>query len=545
MTTTIYKSSIPPIEVFQGSLPELMLQSPNYKGRENLPLMTDAQSGKTLTIADHFKLVRAFTALFKQYGLQRDDVVALYVPNNIYLPAVHQGILSAGGTISPINSAYPVQDVRDQIESAGAKYAIAFDGNSMLKTVTDATAALQVRVVPFSKLVAEALSTKAGEGPAGDHLPLVKPAKDTLAYLCFSSGTTGGFKGVMTSHMNMNANIMQSILADSVIYSPNAVYSAFLPMTHIYGLNLHIYCTVYMGAQNIVMPAFDFELFLKSVVKYQMSHVYLVPPIMVLLAKSPLVDKYPEITESLKFLFSGAAPLSTTLAMAVTKRLKSRIIVCQGYGMTETSPVVTMTFHYRPDSKIGSVGQLVPNCEARLIDLETGKDAPPQGTGELLVRGPNVMMGYLNNDVANAETLIGDGWLRTGDVAHVDDDGYWYIVDRYKEMIKSKGFQVAPAELEALLLAHPHVVDAAVIGHWSEEEATEHPRAFVVLVPNGDAEQVKKWIDEQVAKHKRLWGGIVVVDQIPKSPSGKILRRFLKDRKDDIVVGVKSLVAKL
>ncbi|KAK9378269.1 uncharacterized protein V2V93DRAFT_376254 [Kockiozyma suomiensis] len=546
---TIYRSHTADIPLFHGSLPELLLSSPYHTYRGHRPLMTDAATGKTLTIADHFRLVRALCVLLKQlYGVQRGTVVGLLIPNDLYLGALHHAILWAGGVISPVNSAYLHDDFTEQMRTAHAGVVIAMDGQ-WLNVVHECRADLgsNCKIVSFNDLIQQAVSDiDVGNGPGGDPLPLDRPSRDTLAYLCFSSGTTGKFKGVMTSHYNLANNILQSIAHSQNTFTQFGIYAGFLPQTHVYGLQTHIFITPYLGAQLIIMPRFNLEEFLAAAEKYHISHVNLVPPIMVLLAKSPVVDKYPNAATHLQVLISGAAPLSESLAAAVAKRLgEGTICVCQGYGMTETSPVTHAMPTNRPDCKIGTIGTLVPNIEARLVDPEKLTDVPVGEAGELIVRGPNVMMGYLENETATRETLIGDGWMRTGDIAMIDKDGYYTIVDRAKEMIKSKGFQVAPAELEALLLRHPDVADAAVIGHWSESEATERPRAFVVMPRGGSAQEVHRWVDAQVAKHKRLYGGIVVLGEIPKSPSGKILRRLLRERKGDVATEYKSVSAKL
>ncbi|KAK7206990.1 hypothetical protein BZA70DRAFT_341 [Myxozyma melibiosi] len=550
MPQIIYKSHTADIPLFYGSLPDLLSSSPYHLNRGHRPLVTDAATGLTLTIADHYRLVRALAVVLKRkYAFKRGTVVGLLIPNHVYLGALHHAILWAGGIISPVNSAYQHKDFSDQIVAAGADFVVALDG-PWLTVASESLAQIgdrSTKLLSFTDLTNQALSNLSlGDGPEGDPLPLDRPSKETVAYLCFSSGTTGKFKGVMTSHYNLANNVLQSVLHSQHTFTQFGVYAGFLPQTHIYGLQTHLYVTQYLGAQLVVFPKFVFPDFLRAVEKYHISHVNVVPPIMVLLAKSPLVDQYPTIKDHLRVLVSGAAPLSESLAAAVSERLgEGKICICQGYGMTEMSPVTHATPTNRPDTKIGTIGTLVPNVEARLVDPDTLEDVPYGGPGELLFRGPNVMMGYLKNEAATRESLIGDGWMRTGDIASIDEDGYYKIVDRAKEMIKSKGFQVAPAELEALLLTHPDVADAAVVGHWSEEEATERPRAFVVLRNGGDAEKVHRWMDERVAKHKRLYGGIVVLDEIPKSPSGKILRRLLKTRKGDKATVYKSVVSKL
>ncbi|KAK9479636.1 hypothetical protein V1514DRAFT_304351 [Lipomyces japonicus] len=538
MSSVIYRSPYPSAPIFMGSISDLLNSSPYITGRENKPVLVDGYSGESLTLGQHVQLVKKLTALLKtKYRLKPGQVIGLFIPNVITLPATHHAIIAAGGVVSPISSSYMQDDVKNQIVEANARYLIALDGH-FTKVGEEAVRGTKCELLAFKPFITEAIQTELNVD-LGIPVELSQPADKSLAYLCFSSGTTGKFKGVMTSHSNLANNILQAITSDKTIFAPDDVYAGFLPQTHIYALTLHVYLSVYIGATLIVYPEFNFEKFLQSVIKYKITFVHAVPPIMILLAKSPVVDKYKEISISLRTIYCAAAPLSISLANAVQDRLGNGIVVSQGYGLTETSPATHLMPKTRPAEKMGSIGFLLRNIEARLID-EEGKDTPPGRPGELILKGPNIMMGYLNNPQANAVTLT-DGWLHTGDVASVDEDGYWYIVDRLKELIKSKGFQVAPAELEAKLLTHPKVIDAAVIAHWSENEASEQPRAFVVLASGGDALEIKKWMDKSVSKPKRLWGGIVVIDQIPKSPSGKILRRLLRDRKNDVIVGASDI----
>lgn len=252
--------------------------------------------------------------------------------------------------------------------------------------------------------------------------------------------------------------------------------------------------------------------------------------------------------KSLKLLTSGAAPLGGPLVKAVQAKLTSvgaTVDVTQGYGLTETSPVT----HFLPpkdcNRKLGSIGVLLPNLEARLVIADTseadgsGDDAAPGQPGELWVRGPSIMKGYMNNPSATADAITPQGWFRTGDIAISDEEGYYYIVDRKKELIKYKGFQVPPAELESVLLEHPEIADAAVIGINDEKEATELPRAYIVAANPGSfksdadkakfAKDVQDWIKTKVARHKFLRGGVVIIDIVPKSAAGKILRRELRE----------------
>jgi 4-coumarate--CoA ligase len=279
-----------------------------------------------------------------------------------------------------------------------------------------------------------------------------------------------------------------------------------------------------IGATLVTMPRFDLAAFLDAIQRYRVTIAFVVPPIVLALAKHPSVGNFD--LSSLRLLMSGAAPLGADVAAEAQARIKVPVI--QGYGMTELSPVSHLSV--AGATPAGSVGQLAPNTEARLVDPETGRDAPAGANGELWVRGPMVMQGYLNNPAATAATIDADGWLHTGDVARIDAGGNFYIVDRLKELIKYKGFQVAPAELEALLLTHPEVADAAVIG-MPDAAAGELPKAFVVRRAGATvtADALRAFVAGHVATFKQIHG-LDFVDAIPKSPSGKILRRLLRDR---------------
>jgi acyl-CoA synthetase (AMP-forming)/AMP-acid ligase II len=280
------------------------------------------------------------------------------------------------------------------------------------------------------------------------------------------------------------------------------------------------------GATVVTMPRFDLDGFLAVLERHRVTKVHLVPPIILALAKHPSVEG--RDLSSLKWINSGAAPLSAELAAACAERLGC--LVVQGYGLTETSPVTHAVPVEREENRPGSIGPPIPSTECKVADLLDGRDLGPGEDGEVWIRGPQVMQGYLGDDEATANTLDDEGWLHTGDIGHADEDGWFYLVDRLKELIKVKGFQVAPAELEALLLEHPGVADAAVVGS-PDEQAGEVPKAFVV--PAGGAEldvaELQAFVAARVATYKQV-RRIEVLDEIPKSASGKILRRVLVER---------------
>jgi acyl-CoA synthetase (AMP-forming)/AMP-acid ligase II len=356
----------------------------------------------------------------------------------------------------------------------------------------------------------------------GDHvMPSVDVGPDDVALLPYSSGTTGLPKGVVLTHRNVVASLCQMRAVHRV--RGDDVVIAVLPLFHIYGMQVSLNLALSEGATVVVMPRFELEGFLRLVQEHRVTRAELVPPIVLALAKQPVVDSFD--LSSLRVVTSGAAPLGADLAQACAERLGCR--VKQAYGMTEFGGAT----HFAPDTgreDPESIGPALPGIECRVVDVATGFDLGPGEPGELLVRSPGTMLGYLNNPRATAETIGPDGWTRTGDLVTVDEHGWFRVADRLKELIKYKGNQVAPAELESLLLTHPAVADVAVIAS-PDAEAGEVPMAFVVLRSPAPADELMRYVAERVAPYKRI-RRLQFVDEIPKSPSGKILRRTLIER---------------
>jgi acyl-CoA synthetase (AMP-forming)/AMP-acid ligase II len=327
----------------------------------------------------------------------------------------------------------------------------------------------------------------------------------------------------MLTHRNIVANIVQCEgMTGADLITENDRIIGVLPFFHIYGMVAIVTISLVRGVTIVTMPRFDFEQFLTLVQKHKITRMNVVPPMLVAMAKHPAVAQYD--TSSLAEMASGAAPLSAELAQAITDRIGCRVI--QGFGMTETSPVTHYySSHLISEAKPASVGPLIPNTEAVIVDTLTGAWLGPNERGELWLRGPQVMKGYLKNPEATALTLDADGWLHTGDIGYADADGFFYIVDRVKELIKYKGYQVAPAELEALLLTHPAVADAAVIPS-PDEEAGEVPKAFVVRKAEISADDLMAWVAQHVPPHKKI-RRLEFIEAVPKSAAGKILRRVL------------------
>ena len=356
---------------------------------------------------------------------------------------------------------------------------------------------------------------------------MIDPRQDIVA-LPYSSGTTGLPKGVMLTHRNLVANLCQCAGAEKFdAFKERDVIIALLPFFHIYGLVVTMLLTLAEGATIVSMPRFDLQQFLAILAKYRVTIAPLVPPIVLGIAKYPSLGEYD--LSSLRLVFSGAAPLGEEVARSASARLGCPVV--QGYGMTEASPVTHLSPTYDAPFKPGSIGHVVPSTEVKIVEVDTTREVSGPGQdGELWIRGPQIMKGYLNRPEETAASIDADGWYHTGDVGHVDDEGYFFIVDRTNELIKYKGLQVAPAELEALLLTHAAVLDAAVT-RIPDEEAGEVPKAFVVLRPDEvsravTAEALMAFVAERVAPHKRI-RSVAFVEQIPKSPSGKILRRLL------------------
>ncbi|WP_424926903.1 AMP-binding protein [Amaricoccus tamworthensis] len=512
----VYKSHHPDVHIPDTTVSQLVMDGISTRLSE--PVLVDGHSGRSVTGAELADGIRRFAGGLLSRGLGSGAVTAILLPNIPEFATVFHGIAWAGGTATPMNAAYTAPEIRHQLQASGAR--------------------LAVTIPPLLEQLEEAIPGTGVEeivviGDSGDHTSLedffgepveaqmpVDPATH-LVSLPYSSGTTGLPKGVMLTHRNLVSNICQ---ADAFLkVQPGEVTLGVLPYFHIYGkMILNLYLA--RGGAHVTMMRFDLEQALQLIQDHRMKMLYVVPPIVLGLAKHPMVDKFD--LSSVEGVLSGAAPLGADLGRACAGRIGCRAL--QGYGMTEASPVTHLI--PRDDEHHGSAGLVVPNVECRIISAQTGADVEPGEEGELLVRGPNVMTGYLNNPDATAKTLDADGWLHTGDVARVDDEGYFFVVDRVKELIKYKGFQVAPAEIEALLVTHPAVADVAVIGR-PDDESGEVPMAVIQPTPDMDKvtlAELQDFLSTRTAKYKQIQD-LRYVEAIPKSASGKILRRVLRD----------------
>jgi acyl-CoA synthetase (AMP-forming)/AMP-acid ligase II len=455
------------------------------------------------------------TARFLQdeLGIQKGDTVGIFAPNCPEYAVAFHGALLAGAKVTTLNPLYREREVEHQL--ADAEAVCVFASKLFMPTMDQAKGNLpHIRQVYELEEIWQIIAG----APDQPHPVDIDPERDVAA-LPYSSGTTGMPKGVMLSHYNLSSNIRQTMATG--LSSENAVLLAFLPFFHIYGMIILLNGSLAHGSTCLVMPRFDPDQTLYLIEKYRVTDFFVVPPALLALAHHPKLGELDH--SSLRFVLSGAAPLPQEVAELAAKRFGCPML--QGYGMTETSPLTNANplDAIRP----GSVGPPVSDTQEKVVNPETGEELPVGEVGELLISGPQVMLGYWKNPEATAETIQPDGWLRSGDIARMDEDGYVYIVDRAKEMIKYKGYQVAPAELESLVMEHPAVLDAAVVPK-PDFESGEVPKAFVVLREGeqASADDLMLFVSERVAPYKKL-REVEFVPSIPKTLSGKILRRDL------------------
>ncbi|WVQ73380.1 hypothetical protein IAR50_002951 [Cryptococcus sp. DSM 104548] len=534
---------------------------PNPHGHRKA--FVDARTGRAVTRAQVGEHAVALAGGLKKLGLQAGDVACLFGMNSIEWVNALLGCQALGVITSPANYAYTPPELLHQLRDSTSKAVLVQP--DLIPILDKALKLDPAFTVPDSRIIL--ICTKEqkpaslrkfkctedvrehGAGVDGRH-EWQEGDEAKTAYLCYSSGTTGKAKGVETSHHNMTSQI-QAVQCSFEQMTEKDVVLGILPFSHIYGLTMNIHHALMSDTSVIVLPRFEELAVLQAIQTYKVTFGIVVPPIILVLLHSPNVSKFDIST--IRGLQSGAAPLSADLIQAFQTKYPW-IGVTQGYGLTETTPVAAVMTLAEAAAHPGSTGRLIPTYQARLVDAETGKDVPKGERGELWLRGPSVMKGYWRNEQATKGSFQ-DGFFKTGDVAVIDEQGYISIVDRVKELVKYKGFQVPPAELEALLLSHSEVVDVAVIGIYSKSQATELPRAYVVpkqglttlsaSAREKLSQEIHDWAASKTANHKRLRGGVILIDAIPKSPSGKILRKDLrvlaaKEEEQQVVAGRKA-----
>jgi len=484
------------------------------------PALVDINTGYTLTYAQLERRVAQLAAGLRKRGFRKGDVMAIFSPNHPDYAVAFLGVAAAGGASATINPLYLVDELAAQLQDAGAKFLLTIP--PLLDRAREAAQRSGVKEVFVIGAVPGTVSLDdlLDAGPS-DPFEECDARKD-LAAIPFSSGTTGRSKGVMLTHFSLAANIRQCQTADMIVESDRVL--ATLPFFHIYGMVLILGLGLYRGVTLYTLPRFELEVFLRAIQENKITYVPCVPPIILALAKHPLVDQFD--LSSLRLIASGAAPIAPSTLRACADRLKCNLM--QGYGMTEASGATHLNLRTLDPEKVSSIGPPVPNCEAKVVDIISGAALGPKEQGEICVRGPNIMLGYLNRPDATAQSIDVEGWYHTGDIGYADEDGYFFVVDRLKELIKYSGYQVAPAELEAVLVSHPAIADAAVIPS-ADEEHGEIPKAFVVRKGELTEQEVMDYVAARVAPFKKV-RLVEFIEQIPKSPTGKILRRELVDR---------------
>lgn len=520
------RSASPDVTIPEIPVTEYVLQ--HVKRLADKPALIDGPSGRTLTYAQLAKSVRQVAAGLAKRGFRKGDVLGIFCPNLPEYASVFLGVVTLGGINTTANPLYTADELGKQLKDCKARFLVTVP-MFLDKALAAAKASGVEEVFVFGE--GEGATPVAALMQAGDAPPAVKidPKKD-LAVLPYSSGTTGLPKGVMLTHHNLVANLRQCEgMQNWACFEEKDTVMAALPFFHIYGMVVILMLGLARGATIVSVPKFDLMEFLGLVQKHRATVLPLVPPIVLGMAKHPAVAEFD--LKSVRMVFCGAAPLGDEIARVLAKKLDCPVV--QGYGMTEASPVTHLGPTHDAPWKPGSAGRVVPNTEVKIVDIASGAEVAPGKEGELLIRGPQIMQGYLGKPKETAECLDAEGWYHTGDVGYVDPEGDFFIVDRTKELIKYKGMQVAPAELEALLLTHPAVLDVGVV-RKKDEEAGEVPKAFVVLKADEaarktDAEALMAWVAERVAPHKRV-RVVEFIDAIPKSASGKILRRLLLER---------------
>ena len=516
----IFRSPYPDVSLPEIPLTEFVLQRAAELGEK--AALIDGPSGRTISYGQLAGDIKKAAAGLARLGLSKGDVLAIYSTNLPEYAVVFLAVASLGAVNTTVNPLYTAEELAHQLADSNAKFLITVE--AFLENAKQAAAQAGVEkvllfgeaegTIPFASLL-----ENEGEPP-----PVAINVYEDVAVLPYSSGTTGLPKGVMLTHHNLVSNMSQIVGFKGLTpLSERDTLMGVLPFFHIYGMMVILNYALSRGATIITMPRFDMEQFLELLDNHKVTMAHLVPPIVLGLAKHPAVDKYE--FSALRVILCGAAPLGGPVAQEAAGRLGCTIV--QGYGMTEMSPVTHLGLDAPGKGRITSAGQVVPNTEVKIVHTETGEELATNQQGELVMRGPQVMKGYLNNPEATAESVV-DGWYYSGDIAYADEEGNFYVVDRVKELIKYKGFQVAPAELEALLLSHPAVADAAVIPR-PDEEAGEVPKAFVVLRGEVETEELIAYVAERVAPHKRI-RYMEILAEIPKSLSGKILRRVLVER---------------
>lgn len=535
-----YRSKLPDIEISSHlSLHDYCFE--RLTEFSDRPCIVQGSNGKVYSYGEVDLISRRVGSGLAKLGIGHGDVVMLLLPNCPEFAFVFLGSSRIGAIATTANPFYTPGEIAKQAIASGARV-IVTQASYVEKLCDLDRQKRSVQVITIDTGAPEGCLDFSVLAEADENeIPVVEIRPDDVVALPYSSGTTGLPKGVMLTHGALVSSVAQQVDGENpnlYLHSEDVVLCV-LPLFHIYSLNSVLLCSLRVGAAVLIMQRFEIHVLLDLIEKFKVTVAPFVPPIVLAIAKNPTVEKYD--ISSIRMVMSGAAPLGKELEDALRARIPNATLA-QGYGMTEAGPVLAMSLGFAkvPFSiKSGSCGTVVRNAEMKILEPETGVSLPHNQAGEICIRGPQIMKGYLNDPEATEMTIDKDGWLHTGDVGYIDDEEELFIVDRVKELIKYKGFQVPPAELEAILVNHPSIADAAVVSQ-KDEIAGEVPVAFVVGSDDGPqltVNEIKEFVAKQVVFYKKLHN-VYFIDAIPKSPSGKILRKDLRAKLTTVAAGI-------
>ncbi|XP_064088788.1 uncharacterized protein LOC135203096 isoform X2 [Macrobrachium nipponense] len=523
----VVRSPCPDVAQPSGNLVRTVFEHFHRYG--SLTAIECAVTGNSYTYNHLLEAVSKWAGFLTRLDISKGDVVAVYMPNCPEYTVVLFGSISVGVVVTTVSNHYTSEELDRQLRDSKAKLLVSAPSldSKVMSSVERQKIPLPVVMNGPSRIPGALDLLKILEDPETPSADVVEVSNKDLAVMPYSSGTTGLPKGVAVSHGALSINTRMfthpSFFCSSFATEKSrSTYLCDLPFYHIYGMLVKCIVGFHTGAKLVTIPAFEPNLYINTLKKHEFDVLQIVPPLLNFLVKSPEATR--ELLSSVKAVLVGAAPVSPTEAKAFKAKFSEDIFIQEGYGMTEV--LITNKVPVGKE-RLGTSGQLLPNVSAKIIDADTGEDLPTSHTGEVCLKTPAMMNGYFQNTAATSSTIDEGGWLHTGDVGSFDEDGFLRIVDRTKELIKVKGLQVSPSEIEDILRLHPKVLDVGVVG-VPHERLGEAPKAYVIAEEGVSGDDIHRFLEERLAPHKRLTGGVTFVNSLPKSASGKLLRKDLK-----------------